>query len=54
MGEITLGIVPVENSIEGTVNITLDMLAHELSLRILGEIVIDIKHCLISKSKGFE
>ncbi|NLW23907.1 MAG: prephenate dehydratase [Clostridia bacterium] len=50
-GEITLGIVPVENSIEGTVNITLDMLAHELSLRILGEIVIDIKHCLISKAK---
>lgn len=46
-GEIELGIVPVENSIEGTVTITLDMLAHELDLFINGEIVLDIKHYLL-------
>jgi len=47
-GQIELGIVPVENSIEGTVNITLDMLVHDVELYIQGELVLDIKHCLIS------
>ncbi|MFZ7101919.1 MAG: prephenate dehydratase [Peptococcaceae bacterium] len=48
--EVELGIVPVENSIEGTVNITLDMLAHELDLFINGEIVIDIQHFLLGNN----
>lgn len=48
-GNIQLGLVPVENSIEGTVNITLDMLAHEVDLNIQGEVTLDIKHCLLTK-----
>ncbi|MCR4440835.1 MAG: prephenate dehydratase [Peptococcaceae bacterium] len=47
-GEADFGVVPAENSIEGSVNITLDMLAHELSLYIQQEIVIDITHHLFS------
>jgi len=50
-GELGLGIVPVENSIEGTVNITLDMLAHEVNLYIQGEIILNIRHCLLSNNK---
>jgi len=46
--EIGLGLVPVENSIEGTVNITLDMLANEVNLFIQGELVLDIRHCLLT------
>ena len=34
-GEVTEGIVPVENSLEGSVNITLDTLAHEVELSII-------------------
>lgn len=48
-GNIDLGLVPVENSIEGTVNVTLDMLAHEVDLDIQGEIILEIKHCLLTK-----
>lgn len=47
-GIVELGIVPAENSIEGTVNITVDLLAHELNLYIQGEIVLDITHHLLS------
>jgi prephenate dehydratase len=38
-GEADCGVVPVENSIEGSVNITLDALAFESELLILAEIV---------------
>lgn len=41
------GIVPIENSIEGPVGITLDSLAHEFDLNIVGEIVISINQNLI-------
>jgi prephenate dehydratase len=50
-GSVEMGLVPAENSIEGTVNITLDMLAHELSLFIQGEIILDIKHHLLTQEK---
>jgi prephenate dehydratase len=53
-GEIKLGIVPVENSIEGTVNITLDMLVHEVNLFIQGEIILDINHCLLTRKGDVE
>ena len=46
--EVGLGLVPVENSIEGTVNVTLDMLANEVNLFIQGELVLEIKHCLLT------
>ncbi|MFZ5755219.1 MAG: prephenate dehydratase [Bacillota bacterium] len=50
-GSVDAGLVPGENSIEGTINITLDMLAHELSLYIQGETVLNINHCLLSHSQ---
>jgi chorismate mutase/prephenate dehydratase len=42
------GVVPIENSTEGAVNSTLDMLSHS-TLRICSEIHHEIVHCLISK-----
>lgn len=38
------GIVPVENSIEGPVVLTLDMLVHEVKLQIVAEEVVPIRH----------
>ncbi|WP_407375254.1 prephenate dehydratase [Methanobrevibacter sp.] len=46
-GECELGVVPIENSIEGPVGITLDSLAHKYDLKIYNEIVIPINHNLI-------
>ncbi len=48
-GEVDLGIVPIENSIEGMVNFTQDALAFDHDLLIQREIVIDIEHCLLAK-----
>lgn len=45
--ECVKGIVPIENSIEGPVGITLDSLAHEYDLKIVGEIIIPINQNLI-------
>lgn len=41
------GVVPIENSLEGGVVETLDLLVHETKLRIRRELVIPIEHCLI-------
>ena len=46
-GRVDSGIVPIENSIEGSVNATLDALAFEADLTISREVVIDIVHTLI-------
>lgn len=48
-GEIDEGIVPLENSIEGTVNITLDLLVGPHDLKITNEVVLDINHCLATR-----
>ncbi|MEA2015899.1 MAG: prephenate dehydratase [Actinomycetota bacterium] len=45
------GLVPIENSIEGSVNITQDILAFESEAKIVGEIVIPVRHSLIGKGK---
>ena len=42
-GDVDVGFVPVENSIEGTVNATLDTLAFETDLHITREVVISIQ-----------
>ncbi len=52
-GEVQKGIVPIENSIEGSVNLTLDILTFESEAKIVSEITIPIKHHLIGK-KGIE
>ncbi len=44
----TKGIVPIENSIEGSVNATLDMLIFNTNLLIEQEIIMPIKHNLIT------
>ena len=46
-GECSLGVVPIENSIEGPVGITLDSLAHKYDLKIFKEIIIPINQNLI-------
>ncbi|UNC90702.1 prephenate dehydratase [Candidatus Contubernalis alkaliaceticus] len=50
--EVEWGIVPVENSLEGSVNITLDILARETNLVINGEVIIPVSHHLLGKEGG--
>ncbi len=45
-------LVPIENSLEGSVNATLDSLAMETEdVAILGEVVLPIRHCLIARTE---
>ena len=47
-----IGIVPVENSIEGIVRETVDnLIKTESEVFITGEIIVPVSHCLISRSK---
>ena len=48
-GRAGAGIVPIENSVEGSVNATLDALAFDSSLTIHREVVLDINHALIAE-----
>jgi prephenate dehydratase len=47
-GKAEAGIVPIENSVEGSVPATLDALAFDTSLEIQAEIILDIHHALIT------
>jgi prephenate dehydratase len=47
-GEVDLGFVPIENSIEGTVNFTQDALVFDHDLLIQREVVLNIRHCLLA------
>ena len=47
-GEVDYGFVAIENSIEGTVNLTQDELAFSHDLLIQREVVLDIEHCLLA------
>jgi chorismate mutase/prephenate dehydratase len=45
--EVPVGVIPVENSLEGSVNQTYDLfLTH--NLKVSGEVIIRISHCLIA------
>ena len=46
-GDVDFGVVPIENSIEGSVNRTYDLFL-EYDLKVCGEIIIRISHCLIA------
>lgn len=46
--DVDCGIVPIENSLEGSVGITLDALK-EHDINITGEIIVPVSHCLLSK-----
>jgi prephenate dehydratase len=49
-GRVDRGLVPIENSLEGSVNATLDALAVETEdVVIVGETVHPIRHCLIAR-----
>lgn len=48
-GSLDLGLVPFENSTEGSVHLTLDLLAANNDLIICGEIVMPISHHLIAR-----
>jgi prephenate dehydratase len=48
-GEVDLGFVPIENSIEGMVNFTLDALAFDHDLLVQREVVLDIHMCLAAQ-----
>jgi prephenate dehydratase len=43
------GVLPVENSVEGSVSETLDILIHDSELRIRGELVVPVEQCLLVK-----
>ena len=47
-GDVDFGVVPIENSIEGTVNFTQDALSFNYNLLIQRELVLDIEHCLMA------
>ncbi|MFA5363828.1 MAG: prephenate dehydratase [Candidatus Bathyarchaeia archaeon] len=49
-GNVDYGVVPIENSIEGSVNRTYDLFL-EYDLNVCGEIIIRVSHCLIA-NKG--
>ena len=51
-GEIPQCVVPIENSLEGSVNATLDTLAHEVELFISREIVMPVRHNLLAREVG--
>lgn len=46
-GTVDRGVVPIENSLEGAVTHTLDLLIHDSSLFIRHELVLPIEHCLM-------
>jgi prephenate dehydratase len=48
--EVDYSVVPVENSLEGSITLTLDLLM-EHRLTIVGEIIVQISHCLLAKGK---
>lgn len=47
-GQVKRGLVPIENSIEGAVNATLDILTFDVNLLIEAEIVVPVHHHLIA------
>ncbi len=48
-GRLDEAIVPIENSIEGAVNVTMDELAHDTALSIKAELIIPIREHLLVK-----
>ena len=48
-GRADEGVLPIENSLEGSVTFTLDLLIHESGLFVRNELVLPIRHCLMAK-----
>jgi prephenate dehydratase len=47
VGTVDFGVVPIENSVEGSINETYDMLLSS-NLTVIGEVILRIVHCLIA------
>ncbi len=48
-GDVERAIVPIENSLDGSISVTLDLLAEEAgALRIVGETLLTVRHSLIA------
>ena len=47
-GEVDLGVVPIENAIEGTVNATIDTLAFDVDVLVQRELVQRVQHNLLT------
>ncbi|MFY9113757.1 MAG: prephenate dehydratase [Dethiobacteria bacterium] len=47
-GALARGVVPIENSLEGSVNITLDMLVQSSGVYINQELLYPVSHCLLT------
>jgi prephenate dehydratase len=48
-GSADEAVVPIENSLEGSVTETLDVLIHDSQLRVRGEVVLPIEHLLLTR-----
>src|SRR3990167_6595401 len=48
-GAADTGVLAIENSLEGSVSETLDLLIHDTDLCIAGEVVVPVEHCLIAR-----
>lgn len=46
-GAIDKGVVPIENTIEGSINLTVDRLAQSDELFVQGEIILSVSQCLL-------
>lgn len=47
-GDADRAVVPIENSLQGTVTDTVDMLVREDGIAVCGELVLPIEHCLMA------
>ena len=47
--KIDIGVVPLENAIEGTVQLTIDYLVHQVRLPVFGELVVPIQQHLLAR-----
>jgi prephenate dehydratase len=54
MGEVNLAVVPVENSVQGSVTMTLDSLWQWHTLQIQAALVLPIQHALITQAADLE
>jgi prephenate dehydratase len=48
-GEAEFGVVPLENSQAGSINETYDLLLHDETLRMVGEVVVPVDHALMAR-----
>lgn len=51
-GDVDLAIVPIENSLDGSVTVTLDLLADLAgAIEVVGEVLLSVRHALVASSQ---